>query len=153
MKIKPISKSSWILLNENNTQVGLLTFNTEYNLLYNKEKHSFQTEDEVNKFFDCNLFENIVANKDTTFEPTTVKGFPTDLNNVVVVDDATLPLYTKNDKSKVVYAAGYYCIKYTELWTQAFCPKAETLSKYTYNGPFKNKMEMRLKLNQLNKNV
>lgn len=153
MKIKPISKSSWILINDNNSQVGILTFNLNYNLIYNKEKHSFQTEDEVNEFLDCNIFQNVVETKEEVFEPTFVNGFPTDLNSVVTVASDILPLYVKNDKSKIIYSAGYYCIKYTELWAQAFCPKSETLSKYSYSGPFKNKMEMRLKLNQLNKNV
>ena len=147
MKIKPISKSSWILINDNNSQVGILTFNSNYNLIYNKEKYSFQTEAEINQFLDCNIFENIVEIKEDASEPTFVKGFPTDLNSVVMIDNDVLPLYVKNDKSKIVYAAGYYCIKYTEIWAQAFCPKSETLSKYSYFGPFKNKMEMRLKLN------
>lgn len=151
MKIKPISKSSWILLNVYNEQIGILSFNGTYNLIHNKEKHLFENKEDLNEFLGCDVFENILETKEVKFEPKIIKGYPIDLDSAIEVEDQSLPLYTKNDKSKIVYAAGYYCIEYTSIWSQAYCPKLETLNKYRYHGPFKDKIEMRLKLNNLNK--
>lgn len=53
-----------------------------------------------------------------------------------------LPMYTKSAKSSSFHCAGYYVIKFEYGWTRAFCPKAITLQKYEYQGPFKSKEDM-----------
>ena len=48
-------------------------------------------------------------------------------------------VYTKNTKSKSYYCAGYYIIKFNTGWAKAYCPKAITLNRYEYRGPYKTK--------------
>jgi len=62
-----------------------------------------------------------------------------------------LPLFTKSENSKSIYCAGYYIIKFDKGWVKSYCPKLITLEKYQYEGPFKNKIEMRSAL--ANKNA
>ena len=54
-----------------------------------------------------------------------------------------LPLFTKSTQSKSLYCAGYYVIKFNKGWVKSFCPKAITIERYPYKGPFKSKLEMK----------
>ena len=64
-----------------------------------------------------------------------------------------LPLYTKTPKSKSMFCAGYYIVKFeTVNWRKAYCPKIITLQRYPYKGPMKLKTEMVSQLNDALKN-
>lgn len=63
-----------------------------------------------------------------------------------------LPLYTKNDKSKSQYCAGYYLILFKKGWMKSFCPKLITLERHQYRGPFKTEIELDHELFELVKN-
>lgn len=62
-----------------------------------------------------------------------------------------LPLFTKSNKSKSVYCAGYYIIKFDKGWVKSFCPKLITVERYQYEGPFKTELEMKQRLNNANR--
>lgn len=57
-----------------------------------------------------------------------------------------LPIYTKSEKSKCFYAAGYYIIRFNFAWAQAYCPKVITLNRNKYQGPYKTEIEMKEQL-------
>jgi hypothetical protein len=57
-----------------------------------------------------------------------------------------LPLFTKSEKSKSVYCAGYYIIKFEKGWVKSHCPKLITIERYPYEGPFKTDIEMKQRL-------
>ena len=64
-----------------------------------------------------------------------------------------LPLYTKTPKSKSMFCAGYYIVKFeTVNWRKAYCPKIITLQRYPYKGPMESKTEMVSQLNDALKN-
>jgi hypothetical protein len=48
-----------------------------------------------------------------------------------------LPIYTKQERSKSFYCAGYYLIKLGTSWTRQYCPKLITLQRYEYMGPYR----------------
>ena len=50
-------------------------------------------------------------------------------------------VYTKNNKSKSYFCAGFYTIKFGHGWVKAQCPKLITLNRYPFKGPFKTKLE------------
>lgn len=54
-----------------------------------------------------------------------------------------LPLFTKSNASKSLYCAGYYIIKFDKGWVKSFCPKAITVERYPFKGPFKTEIEMK----------
>lgn len=63
-----------------------------------------------------------------------------------------LPLFSKSLKSKSLYCAGFYAIKFRKGWVKSFCPKLITLERYSYYGPYKTEKEMKSILNTVNKN-
>ena len=62
-----------------------------------------------------------------------------------------LPLFTKSEKSKTVYCAGYYLIKFNVNWLKSFCPKLVTIETNMYLGPFKTEFDMKQELNRVSK--
>ena len=55
-----------------------------------------------------------------------------------------LPLFTRDNKSKSWYAAGWYQIKQGREWETVFCPKLITLQRYPYQGPFHTEEQSRV---------
>lgn len=62
-----------------------------------------------------------------------------------------LPLFYKSSKSKSLYCAGYYIIRFQKRWVKSFCPKLITLERYEYRGPFKTELEIKQLLHIMNK--
>ena len=60
-----------------------------------------------------------------------------------------LPLFTKSVKSKSLYCAGYYIIRFEKGWVKSFCPKLITIERYDFKGPFKTEIEMRQELSRV----
>ena len=101
-----------------------------------------------------NIFNNIIETKIIEEKTSFVGGFPVKVSTVfeVKIKDNSLPVYSKTEKSEILFCAGYYCIQFdTGMWVQSFCPKHETLEKYNYEGPFKTKIQMRSQLSKLQK--
>lgn len=81
-----------------------------------------------------------------------VHGFPTSCVPYNPVYDVVrkLPLFTKSEKSKSLYAAGYYIIRFEKGWVKSFCPKLITIERYESKGPFKTDIVMRTELSKAN---
>lgn len=107
--------------------------------------------------FDC--FDSALANlgiepssSDTVTEneniECSVEGYPTKdaPHNITVDAKLHLPMYTKSEKSRCFYAAGYYIIHFDFGWAQAYCPKVITLKRNEYRGPYKTELEMKEQL-------
>jgi hypothetical protein len=62
-----------------------------------------------------------------------------------------LPLFTKSEKSKSLYCAGHFLVKFEKGWVKGFCPKLITIQRYPYQGPFKTDLEARLALKNANR--
>ena len=70
--------------------------------------------------------------------------------NVVYDVKRRLPIYTKTEKSKSQYCAGYYLMLLNTVWTKSFCPKSISVNRYPSLGPFKTETEMLNKLKEIN---
>ena len=79
-----------------------------------------------------------------------VEGFPSKHRAYnKSLDDNGIPVYTKTEKSKVVYAAGYYGLSFPGAgWKNAYCVKRETLDTHEYIGPFKSKTQLEAEINR-----
>jgi hypothetical protein len=62
-----------------------------------------------------------------------------------------LPLFTKSEKSKSLYCAGHFLVKFEKGWVKGFCPKLITIQRYPYQGPFKTDLEARQALKNANR--
>lgn len=153
IKLKPLTDQSWLILEDNgNAGFVSMAIDKSYLTIYNHEKLSFKTRQELNSFFNAgDLFstEQKRVKCLNTNSAVFVKGFPTNRVQVVVINtDSSLPLYRKNSVSEVDYAAGYFCIKRNR-WTVTFCPKGSTLAKCPYVGPFRTEQEALASLSTL----
>lgn len=81
-----------------------------------------------------------------------VYGFPITGRSFNEVYDVKrrLPIYTKTEKSKSQYCAGYYLIQLNDTWSQAFCPKSISVNRYPYLGPFATEQAMLEKMTEIN---
>ncbi len=72
-----------------------------------------------------------------------VNGFPAQgtVHNALYDVSKHLPIYTKENKSKSFYCAGYYLVKLNHNWTRTYCPKLITLQRYDFLGPFATEQE------------
>lgn len=70
-----------------------------------------------------------------------VHGFPASgrVCNPVWDIPNQLPLYTKSNKSKSWFAAGWYLVKKGRRWKIVQDPKLILLERYSYHGPFYTK--------------
>ena len=82
-----------------------------------------------------------------------VHGYPTrslPFNSMYDLQ-SKLPLFTKSRKSKSLYCAGYYLVRFNVNWLKSFCPKLITLQRNEYMGPFKTEIEMKAALSNVNR--
>jgi len=146
----------WIL--ENNG-VKLGTLNKEkkgYSFFKNGTKFSLYDIAEVKEKFGEELFTNSINLLKSSLASTdskTIYDFPCSSKpfNPVYNVKKKLPIYSKSSKSKSLYCAGYYVIRFRKGWVKSFCPKLITLERYPYQGPFKTESEMKAVLTQVNK--
>jgi hypothetical protein len=157
VKLKPITETSWLVIGDTeDTKIGLLTeIRDQYILMVKGEKQQFISRKEVNKFFNEDVFGNVVDTvvEDNVKKDFYINGYPVDFDdpNEVLIAGKKLPLFSKKATSEVYYSAGYYCLHFPKNWMPAFCPKLSTLETYEYAGPFKTEIEMRSALTKLRK--
>ena len=80
-----------------------------------------------------------------------VYGFPTagKAYNQVWDVQRRLPIYTKMQKSRSFFCAGYYLVKLNTGWAVSFCPKNITLNRYEFQGPYTNEQDAKQILKDL----
>jgi len=154
IKAKPILKNKFWIIESNGKRIGTLSKQEDKRLMY-----SCSTGTEY--FTDTKSFNSYIGGatwdkatfSDSSKSEKEIHGFPTSGNphNVMYNVQKKLPLFTKSKKSKSLYSAGYYIIKFDKGWVRSFCPKLVTLEKYAYKGPFKTEFTMRQELSNANK--
>lgn len=97
------------------------------------------------------VFEVMKRPEQTTTE---VEGYPVDFEEVfnIEVNDGVAS-FTKNEKSSIRYAAGYFGIMFSDQYVPAHCPKLSTLEKYNTIGPFKEVITLRSELLNANRSI
>jgi hypothetical protein len=81
-----------------------------------------------------------------------IYGFPTPHkpHNVLYDVKKKLPIFTKTAKSKSYFCAGHYLIRFNQSWSKSYCPKAITLNRYDFLGPFRTLTEVNQKAKEIN---
>jgi hypothetical protein len=145
-KIFKLTNNSWII-RAGIDNSGLLFKNSEgYLFLSISKRIEFKTIEEVYTRFG-HLKEEIRENKDTQLS--IIDGFPVRHENITIISEKP-PLYNKG--TDIIFAAGYWCIKYPNGWTLTLCPKQKTTQEYDTSGPYRNRLESMNRLNSL-KNI
>ena len=148
---KEIVDGKFWILEDDGEKVATLTLSDEkYLLADSKGTRFFDSEGDVS----VAVGEPIKWNKlqITVIDTKECHGYPTTTMPYNPLYDVKnkLPLFTKSYKSKSLYCAGFYIIKFDKGWVKSFCPKLVTLETYDYQGPFKTKIEMREALGRAN---
>jgi hypothetical protein len=159
MKDKIIAKEVltdkfWIVEDEGTkTNIGTLSYDNErYMLSDTAGCHFYDNERALKKIFNNKLIWQKIESKVAETEEFDVHGYPTSSKpfNPVLNIKRKLPLFSKSEKSKSLYCAGYYIIKFNKGWVKSFCPKLITIERYETRGPYKTDLEMRQELSRAN---
>ena len=150
LKAKEIVDGKFWILESNGSKVATLSWNDDRYMLSDINgtrfvKNTKQLEKDLGKVsWDKLEITEISVNE--------VHGFPTSCKPFNPLYDVAkkLPLFTKSNKSKSLYCAGYYIIRFDKGWVKSFCPKSITLDRYGYKGPFRTSLEMRTELSKAN---
>ena len=113
----------------------------------------YNTKTDITKQFGKDFFVAKIIKEADDSLPNEVHGYSTSSvpHNAMFDIKRKLPLFTKSSDSKSLYCAGYYVIKFDKGWVKSFCPKAITLQRYEYRGPFKTELEMKQVLSNVSK--
>ena len=168
VKAKTLVKDKFWIVEENGQKLGTLQKKEDNGWIFlNKQdkRQVYHTQESLFTKFGFNIFsENIEESVDEKSvdkwdvkqaENFDVHGYPCSQKpyNPLWKVQSGLPLYTKTPKSKSIFCAGYYIVKFeTVNWRKAYCPKIITLQRYPYKGPMKSKTEMVATLNEALKN-
>jgi hypothetical protein len=151
LKAKPVLKDKFWIVEQDEERIGTISLNDDRYMFSNQsETCFFDNKRQMKKKFGVDIIWTDITPSDTNHSKInhTVHGFPTSVTPYNTMYDVKrkLPLFTKSDKSKSAYCAGYYIIRFDKAWTKSFCPKLITLDRYENKGPFKTEIEMREEL-------
>jgi len=145
-KAKQLIPNKFWIVQDHGRKVGTLAKEKEgFILVTPRDKIHFENVEKVYDAFGKDFFEQIVKKKTKDSKVMEVHGYPTSTQayNPLLDVQNNLPLYSKSKKSKSLYCAGYYTIRFAKGWVKSFCPKLITLQRYEYKGPFTTELEMR----------
>ena len=144
---KPIVDGKYWIVEQDGEKVATLQRkdNNKFVLSNIDGEVMFNKKEELTNQFGKDFFQRSEKIKITPALTKEVYGFPTSCNpyNSMYDIKRKLPLFTKSTQSKSLYCAGYYIIKFDKGWVKSFCPKAITIERYPYKGPFKTELEMK----------
>lgn len=147
---KPIIDGKFWIVEDHGNKVGVLKVTEQKKYVFSS-KDKVATFDNKKKLFETfgkDFFQTRTSTQQVESDSFEVYGYPTSStpHNPMLDVKRNLPLFTKSDKSKSVYCAGYYIIKFDKGWVKSFCPKLITVERYDYEGPFHTELEMKQRL-------
>ena len=156
IKAKPVLKDRFWIIENNDQRIGTMSYSDDRYMFSSRVETCFfdNKRQMKKKFGDDIIWTDITQNEvPVTNNDFTVHGFSTSVAPYNTMYDVKrkLPLFTKSEKSKSAYCAGYYIIRFDKGWVKSFCPKLITVERYEYKGPFKTELEMRQELSRANR--
>jgi hypothetical protein len=145
MEVKALLQDKFWILEKEGVQVGTLSWDEErYVFASPKETKFLNSQSEIKEVLGIDLSTGVTISDSPTTE-LEVHGYPTSVTPYNTMYDVKrqLPLFTKSEKSKSLYCAGYYIIKFDKGWVKSFCPKLITIERYISKGPFKTESSMK----------
>jgi hypothetical protein len=139
-KAKTVIQDKFWIVEQNGSKIGTLKLDSDKYILYNNHNSKEIVYDNLENFI-------VEDKKSKTFINDLVYGYPANTEQAHEIDLLdNVPVFKKTANSSVYVAAGYYCLLFPMGWRPSFCPRLDTLKKYTYAGPFKSESDMNLAL-------
>jgi len=152
LKAKPVLKDKFWIIENDEQRIGTMSWNDDrYMFSTSGETCFFDNKRDMKQKFGADIIWTEVTTSNNNIPDELdliVHGFKTSVKPYNTMYDVKrkLPLFTKSNKSKSAYCAGYYIIEFEKGWVKSFCPKLITIERYNSKGPFKTEMEMRSEL-------
>jgi len=143
----------WIVEEEGRRVASILPNPTGVTLIHEGKRLNFSNLKNLSERYNI-LVDKTKPTKIKT-EANEVYGYPCEhrAHNILWDVKHRLPIFTKGNKSKSFFCAGYYIVKFNNGWVKSYCPKLITLNRYPFQGPFKTQEEMLSNLRIANGNT
>ena len=156
IKAKSVRKNKFWIMEDDGVKIGTLHKNDDdqkYMYTCDTGTTFYETEKDLKTALGNITWSVGDVSKDKVNKDKELYGYPTSTlpYNTMYDVQRRLPLFTKSAKSKSVYCAGYYIIRFDKGWVRSFCPKSVTIEKYPFKGPFKSELTMRTELSNANR--
>ena len=144
---KPVVKNQfWIVTNGTEKVGNVIADGSGFEVKLNGNKTHFKNTNSIQKQTNIE-FQTIKIDKnkkEIPFNeyPTTKKVF-----NSILDIKRKIHVFTKTQKSKCFYAAGWYVLMQGEDPNVIFCPKYIFIQRYEYIGPYKTEDEAKKQIN------
>ena len=139
---KPVVENQYWILKKDNQKIGQLEVNENGNctIRINDNVVQYKTIKMAREAVNIAFEPPEIA---TPLPPNTVYGHEVagEVFNPIWDVKHRLPLFTRDDKSKSWFAAGWYMINQHRAWQAVQNPKLIVLERYKYQGPFHSKEE------------
>jgi hypothetical protein len=135
---KPVIDKQFWILQENNQKIGNIEACAGgYQVRINNQIAQFKTIKLAARHINIE-FEPAVKSTNTKLVVDHVHGYPTAgrIYNPMWDVSQQLPVYTRTNKSKSWFAAGWYNVRKGRTWKTVLAPKLIVLQRYAYQGPF-----------------
>jgi hypothetical protein len=154
LKAKSVVKDKFWIVENNEERIGTMSYSDDRYMFSSRiETCFFDNKRQMKKKFGADIVWTDVTPELTKSNNKNfvVHGFPTSVepHNTMYDVKRKLPLFTKSNKSKSAYCAGYYVIEFEKGWVKSFCPKLITIERNKSKGPFKTELEMREELRRV----
>jgi len=138
---KPVVKDQYWILKEDNKKIGELESAGGELVVKLKDPARLKTYKMNGRVLPGIEFERPVERSES--EKNFVHGYEVKgaVHNPVWDVKQRLPLFTREDKSKSWFAAGWYLVRQHKNWRTVQHPKLITLQRYAYQGPYHSKEE------------
>lgn len=150
LQARPINDQSWILTEWGNRRGMLSTDGVSFVLLMQGGVAQFHTLEQVENHLGGEIVFDKQEEKINNVSSLMVAHLPVKHDAVFNIEMTSVISYTKQARSEVRFAAGYWGFLFSNGWTGSFCPKLATLAEYDHVGPFASKLEMNTILSQRN---
>ena len=151
LKATPVVKNKFWIVEKDGEKVATIQSIDDGGVVW-VESNKRERYPTIKMLKDRHNIDFVKITKSKTSSSHEVSGFPTSSkpHNPLYDVSRKLPIYTKEEKSKSFYCAGYYLVKLGNNWSKNYCPKLITLQRYQFHGPFATTESQLEKLKELN---
>ena len=131
----------WILRDADNKIGNIMADNNGFAVKIGGHVEYFKTLDMLQQRMPIQFEDNYQCTE--VVDTATAYGYPTRSRPYNAIWDVRRqpPIWTRDERSKSWYAAGWFKVQQHSKWKVVLCPKTITLDRYKYLGPFFTKVE------------
>jgi hypothetical protein len=134
-KMLQLTSNSWLIRANTGTSGLLFKIDEGYLFMSPQSRIEFESYADVEKKFGKLKLEE----RQEEVEVSAIAGYPVRHEHIMVKSESPAH-YTIG--GKVIFAAGYWGLKFPKGWTLVLCPKLKTTQDYESVGPFRSKLEL-----------